>query len=270
VQVLHAAHIIRRKPAPLPGDSICLVSALQVTAQERVDHEFSIVAIPLELGNDFPLNRLFPKTQPIQKCVGVEFHPLMLDVGERCTFEIPNLVQRNLEYGRHFLPLKCPGLQKLCILWRNANLLILHAFFQDGDSMSLVQTFVNFIPLFAQTLNLLFVSQFSRMPENPTRLSARPKKPRSVFLHRQAHANAFPEKLNNGFSDETITTRTDQMKHLLRSKWDFALVWHRNPVPYAPGRFVTIHPDAIRRKRPQRHRVTVRSVFYLCIRIPPC
>src|SRR5690554_6140267 len=108
------------------------------------------------------------------------------------------------------------------------------------------------------------------MLEHTARLSAGPKNPRSVILHRQAHADAFPEELNNGFSDETIATRADQMKHLLRSERDFALVWHRNPVPYAPGRFVTVHPDAIRRKRPQRHRVTVRSVFYLCIRIPPC
>src|SRR5690554_2560636 len=108
------------------------------------------------------------------------------------------------------------------------------------------------------------------MPENPARFSAGPKKPRSVFLHRQAHADAFPEKFNNRLSDQTITTGTDQMKNLLRSERDFALVWHRNPVPYAPGRFVTINPDAIRRKRPQRHRVTVRPVFYLCIRIPPC
>src|SRR5690606_9624647 len=102
------------------------------------------------------------------------------------------------------------GLQKLCVLWRNANLLILHALFQDGDSMSLVQTFVNFIPLFAQTLDLLFVLQFSGVPENPTRLSTGPKKSRSVFLHRQAHADAFPEKLDNRLSDQPIAARTDQ------------------------------------------------------------
>src|SRR5690606_29600306 len=222
------------------------------------------------LRDDLPMNRLLPKAQPIQERIRVKLHPLVLDVGECCPLKIADLVQRNLEYSRHFLPLEGPRLQKLRVLWRNANLLILHTLFQDGDAMSLVQTLMNFIPLIAQALNLLFVSQPSGMPENPTRFSAGPKKPCSIFLHRQAHADAFPEKLNNGLSDETITTGADQMKNLLRSERDFALVRYRNPVPYAPGRFVTVHPDTIWRKWPQSHRVAVRSILYLCIRIPPC
>src|SRR5690554_4160931 len=108
------------------------------------------------------------------------------------------------------------------------------------------------------------------MPENPTRFSAGPKKPRPVFLHRQAHADAFPEELDNRLSDQPIAARADQMKHLLRSERDFALVRERNPVSNVLGRFVTVYPDAVRRKRPQRHWVAVRSVLYLCIRIPPC
>src|SRR5690606_7017637 len=127
--------------------------------------------------------------------------------------------------------LEGPRLQKLRVFRWNANLLVFHAFFQDGDAMNLVQTLMNFIPLIAQALNLLFVLQFSGIPENPTRFSARPKKPCSVFLHRQAHTNAFPEELNNGFPDETITAGADQMKNLLRSERGFALVRERNPVP---------------------------------------
>src|SRR5690606_18874273 len=138
--------------------------------------------------------------------IRVKLHPLMLDVGERRPLKIPNLVQRDLEYGRHFLPLEGPRLQKLRVLWRNANLLILHALCQDGDAMSLVQTLMNFIPLIAKSINLFFIFQFSGIPKNPTRFSAGPKKSRSVFLHRQAHADAFPKKLDNRLSDQPIAT----------------------------------------------------------------
>ena len=95
----------------------------------------------------------------------------MLDVIEGTAFEVLYQMRRNLKHPADFLHIEFSCGQKLRILRRQGDWLILHTFFEDCDAVCVPCAAVCLCPVVADLLRIL---QYARMLQHTGRL-------RSVF-----------------------------------------------------------------------------------------
>ena len=77
------------------------------------------------------MERLLPSDNPGVKRILYELKRLLLDIGKRGLFQVTYHVRRDTENPRNLVDLKFSGFQKLCLLRRNGDGRVFHAFLQD-------------------------------------------------------------------------------------------------------------------------------------------
>ena len=87
---------------------------------------------PFFRGQEGLAHGLFPPGYPGPQGVFHKFQRLLLDVGESGFFQIPDHMRRYPEDSGDLINLELPGFQELCLVRRDPDRRVLHAFFQDS------------------------------------------------------------------------------------------------------------------------------------------
>ena len=134
------------------------------------------------------MDRLLPAGNPRGERVFHEFQRLLLDIRERGFIQIAHHVRRDAEDARDFVNLEFPGFQKLGLLGIDADGLIAHAFFQDGDLVGVARALVDRVPGIADALGIL---DHARMLQDASRLRAVLVECRAIFIAGEAQAHGL-------------------------------------------------------------------------------
>lgn len=80
------------------------------------------------------------------QCVLHEFHGLLLDIIEGTFLQVADHVWRDAVEPGNLIELELPCFQELCFFRRDADLLVLHAFFQHSHLVGIARPPVDGIP----------------------------------------------------------------------------------------------------------------------------
>src|SRR5690606_23499621 len=133
--------IIGGIPAILASNRISLHASLEITAEQAVHRELGEVYLSLARRQQAFTNRLFPADEPRADGMYRKLDGLMLDVREGGMFQVANQMRRHAVNTTDLVHLEFSCFQELCIIRRNTDFMILHAFLQNRNSVRIGNAF---------------------------------------------------------------------------------------------------------------------------------
>ena len=133
------------------------------------------------------LHGLFPADNPWVQGVLYKFHGLLLDVVEGAFLQVANHVWRDAVEPGNLIELELPRFQELCFFRRDADLLVLHAFFQQSYFVGIAGPPVDGIPRIPDFGRVL---QNAWMLQYPAGTGPVGKELGAVFLGGDSHADS--------------------------------------------------------------------------------
>ena len=169
--------------------------------------------------------------------------------------------------------LELPGFQKLAVLRRQSDLLILHPFFQYRYFMGIAAAPVYFVPGVPYFLRIF---QNSRMLQDTSWCGTVGKETGSILFTGKGNPHSILHHSNRGIAYQSIKTKSWDMQHIIPAKCDLPIAGkvrvfirvtgigiNKLPVP------ITVHCHLACQQRIKRHHTACSIPDNLGIGIPP-
>ena len=218
------------------------------------------------------MNGLLPTDDPGVEGVFHKLKGLLLNIRKARLFQVAHHVGRDSENSSDLIDLEFACFQELCLLRRDADGRVLHAFFQYGDLIGVAAATEGRLPALPHTLR---VFDGAGVFQHTTRCGTVGEEFRAILLTGNRHADSILCHSDGAVANQAIEAESGDMQHIRRLKRYGELLVLDSFVRATiigvvqTAVFVSVHGHLIRHQRVQSYDLIFAVANDLCISVTP-